>query len=116
MTVSTTAVAWLWLAVAIACEVVGTAALKTASVHPTVISVGAVVLGYLASFVTFALSMRAGMQIGVGYAVWSAVGTAAIVGIGVVFFRESIGPWAVFFLALIVVGVIGLNLTGAHQR
>lgn len=112
---STTAAAWIWLVVAIACEVVGTTALKAASAHPTVLSVGTVAAGYIASFVTFAIAMRAGMQIGVGYAVWSAVGTAAIVGIGVVFYRESIGPWAVFFLALIVIGVIGLNLTGAHR-
>lgn len=106
--------AWLWLTVAIASEVVGTAALKSASAHPGVFNVGAVAAGYVVSFVTFAIAMRAGMQIGVGYAVWSAVGTAAIVAIGVIFYSEAISSWEVFFLAMIIVGVVGLNLAGSR--
>jgi small multidrug resistance pump len=107
--------AWLWLTAAIASEVVGTAALKPASAHPGVFSVGAVAAGYVVSFITFALALRAGMTIGVGYAVWSAVGTAAIVGIGVLFYREVVTPWEVFFLAVIIVGVVGLNLSGSNS-
>lgn len=107
--------AWLWLTAAIASEVVGTAALKSASEHPGVVNVGTVAAGYAVSFITFAIAMRAGMQISIGYAVWSAVGTAAIVTIGVVFYRESISAWEVFFLVVIIVGVIGLNLTGGSH-
>ncbi len=107
--------AWLWLTTAISSEVVGTAALKSASAHPGVFNVGVVVAGYVISFVTFAIALRAGMTIGIGYAVWSAVGTAAIVGIGVLFYRERITPWEVFFLAVIIVGVVGLNLSGSRS-
>lgn len=104
--------AWLWLSAAIATEVVGTTALKSASANPGIVNVSTVAAGYVVSFITFAIAMRAGMQIGVGYAVWSAVGTAAIVAIGVVFYREAISAWEVFFLALIIIGVVGLNLSG----
>lgn len=108
--------AWLWLTTAIATEVVGTSALKSASANPGIVNVTAVAAGYAVSFVTFAFAMRAGMQIGVAYAVWSAVGTAAIVAIGVVFFRDAISAWQIIFLGVIVVGVVGLNLSGAATR
>lgn len=107
--------AWLWLTVAIGSEVVGTTALKSASAHPGVFNVSAVAAGYVVSFITFAIAMRGGIDIGVGYAVWSAVGTAAIVAIGVVAYHEGITPWEIFFLALIIVGVVGLNLSGGES-
>ncbi|MEO7126124.1 MAG: multidrug efflux SMR transporter [Nakamurella sp.] len=107
--------AWLWLTAAIATEVVGTSALKSASENPGIINVSTVAAGYVVSFITFAFAMRAGMQVGVAYAVWSAAGTAAIVAIGVVFYREAISAWEVFFLAVIIVGVVGLNLSGSGR-
>lgn len=107
--------AWLWLTAAIGSEVVGTTALKSASAHPGVFNVSAVAAGYVVSFFTFAIAMRAGMTIGVGYAVWSAVGTAAVVAIGVFVYREGITAWEVFFLAMIIAGVVGLNMSGGQS-
>lgn len=107
--------AWIWLLVAIGSEVGATAALRQASDHPNATNVGLVVAGYLVSFLTFAVALRKGMEVGTGYAVWSAVGTAAIAVIGVLAFGESTNPWKFVFLGVIVVGVVGLNLVGGHS-
>lgn len=105
-------VQWLWLWAAIGCELVGTIALKSASAHPGVVNVGVVTAGYVASMVGLALALRAGMQVGIAYAVWSGVGTAAIAVIGAVFLGESANVWKFAFIGVIIVGVVGLNLVG----
>lgn len=106
--------AWLMLAGAIAAEVVATATLK-ASVGmtrpaPTVI----VVAGYILSFVLLAQALRLRLQVSVAYAVWSGVGTAAIALIGALALHEPLTGLKVAGIALIIVGVVVLNLAGGH--
>jgi len=49
------------------------------------------------------------------YAVWSGIGTAAIALIGVVFFYETLGWVGIGGIVLIVLGVVLLNASGAHN-
>ena len=53
-----------------------------------------------------------GIDLSVAYAVWSGVGTAIVAAIGIVWFGEPAEPWKLFSLALIVLGVAGLHLSG----
>jgi small multidrug resistance pump len=52
------------------------------------------------------------MPVSVAYAVWSGVGTALVAAVGYFFLDESMGWLKALSLALIVVGVVGLNLAG----
>ena len=54
------------------------------------------------------------LPVSVTYAVWAGVGTAAIAVIGVLFLGESWDAAKVIGIALIVAGVVLLNLHGAH--
>ena len=54
------------------------------------------------------------MDLGVVYATWSALGTAAIAIIGVVIYDDSITIWRAAGLLLIIIGVMLLNLSGGH--
>jgi small multidrug resistance pump len=54
------------------------------------------------------------LPVSTAYAVWSGVGTASIALIGAVWLGESWDPTKVVALALIVAGVVMLNLHGAH--
>ncbi len=112
--ITTSGSAWLLLSVAIAAEVLATSLLKAASQHPRAWIVGVVALGYLVGFLALALALRAGMSVGVAYAIWSAVGTAAIAVIGVVVYREPATVGKAGFIALIIAGVVGLELTSRH--
>lgn len=100
------------LSVAIAVEVVATALLPRAEglTHP---GWSAVVLGgYAVSIWLLALVVRT-MPVSVAYAVWSGVGTAVVAAIGYWFLGESMGWVKSVSLAMIIVGVVGVNLVTA---
>jgi len=50
------------------------------------------------------------IEVGVAYAVWSALGSLIVSTVGIVFFNESCDAKKLTCLALIAVGVVGLNL------
>jgi small multidrug resistance pump len=104
---------WMILYAAIAFEVFGTAALKLSNgmQKPAIFAAS---LGlYAISFVLLSKSLQA-MPIGMAYAVWSGVGTLMIILIGVFWFKEAMTIWHVIFMAMIIIGAIGLNLTASH--
>lgn len=103
---------WLYLIAAILSEVAGTLALKAAGQgRPGAIAV--VVVGYLASFALLALVLRR-IEISTAYAVWAGAGTALIALIGMSVLGEPTSAAKLASILLIVVGVVGLNLSGAH--
>ena len=50
------------------------------------------------------------LELGFVYAVWSGIGTAAAAIIGIFLFHESVSTPKIACIALIIVGVVGLNL------
>lgn len=105
---------YLLLLGAIFAEGTATSLLKSAEgftrLWPTVICLA----GYAVSFALLALSISRGMQTDVAYALWSAIGTAAIVLIAVLFLGSSLSLAKVAGIGLIIAGVVTLNLAGAH--
>ncbi|WP_336206905.1 DMT family transporter [Nonomuraea sp. LPB2021202275-12-8] len=106
--------AWLLLALAIACEVTATSALKLSNgfTHPGWTT--ATALGYIASFALLAQVLKLHLDMGTAYAVWAGAGTAAIALIGALFMGETLTPIKIGGILLIIGGVIVLNLAGAH--
>jgi small multidrug resistance pump len=69
---------------------------------------------YGLSIVFLTLALRK-IGIATAYAIWSGIGTAAIAVIGITYFKEPANIWKVLSLGLIILGVVGLNLTeGKH--
>ena len=106
-------VAFVLLAVAIVIEVCSTAALPRTDGFRDPVWASAVVLGYAVSIWLLALVVQR-LPVSVTYAVWSGLGTAGIAVIGVVFLGESWSAVKITAIALIVVGVVVLNLQAAH--
>ncbi len=52
------------------------------------------------------------IEVSVAYAIWSGVGTALIATLGILYFKESLTLLKLVSLALVIIGVIGLNLSG----
>ncbi|KZS71492.1 multidrug transporter [Mycobacterium kansasii] len=106
--------AYLFLFCAIFAEVVATSLLKSTEgftrLWPTVVCLS----GYAVAFALLALSIARGMQTDVAYALWSAIGTAAIVLIAVLFLGSQVSLAKVLGVGLIIGGVLTLNLAGAH--
>jgi len=101
---------WLLLLGAIALEVVSTSLLN-ASQGMTRWSYGlAAMVGYGVCFWLLAFAMTR-IPMGVAYAVWSGLGSVAIAVIGWVVFRQNLTLAQTGFMALILIGAIGLNLS-----
>ncbi|MCX4879957.1 MULTISPECIES: multidrug efflux SMR transporter [unclassified Streptomyces] len=105
--------AFLMLLAAIAAEVGGTTAMKFSDgfsrLWPSLLTLA----GYGVSFALLAQTLKT-MSVGAAYAVWAGLGTAAIVAIGMVFLGEQMTVQKAAGIALIIVGVVVLNLGGAH--
>ena len=54
------------------------------------------------------------LEISLAYAVWAGVGTAAVAVIGMAALGESVNALKLASIALVIGGVVGLNLSGAN--
>jgi small multidrug resistance pump len=104
---------YLLLSFAIVAEVIGTTAMKFSDGFTRLWPSTLTVVSYLVSFGLLAQTLR-GMAVGTAYAIWSAAGTALIAVIGIVALGESAAPLRMTGLALVIVGVVLINLSGAH--
>jgi small multidrug resistance pump len=98
----------LWLALAIASEIVATVSLKLSDGFTKPLPVVAVIAGYGLSFYALSITLRT-IPLGVVYAIWSGVGTAAVVVLGLFLFREALDAVKVAGIGLIIAGVVVLN-------
>jgi len=55
------------------------------------------------------------IDISVAYAIWSAAGIVILTIIGIFIFNENINTLKVVSIALIVIGVVGVNLSGVSN-
>ena len=105
---------WLILSGAILFEVGGTTSMKVAAQTGHWLAWTLVFALYAVSFVLLAQALK-GIEVGTAYAIWAGVGTALIAMIGVVWFAESLTLVKLGSIALIIAGVVGLNLAGSHS-
>ena len=101
--------ALLLLVLAIVSEVAGTAGLKASEGFGRMGPSALAVIGYALAFYFLAQSLRY-IPLGVAYAIWSGLGTVGSVLLGLLVWKEVLGPIHVFGIALIVVGVVVLNV------
>ncbi|GLS05525.1 multidrug transporter [Chitiniphilus shinanonensis] len=99
---------WLVLGLAVFTEIVWALSLKYVQTNPSPwVIAGSVVL----SFVNMALlsfAMR-GIPAGTAYAIWTGLGAVGVTIGGIIWFGDPLGAARVAFLALIVIGVVGLK-------
>jgi small multidrug resistance pump len=103
----------LLLVLAIAVEVGATISLRESDGFTRLVPSVIVVVGYAASFYLLSLILRE-LSVGTTYAIWAGAGTAAIAVIGIVVLGEPATAVKLVSIALIIAGVIGLNLSGGH--
>ncbi|MBW0271879.1 multidrug transporter [Nocardia sp. MH4] len=102
------------LALAIASEVTATVSLKLSEGFTKLVPSIVVVIGYATAFYFLSQALKRGMAIGVAYGIWSAVGVAAIALIGVLLLGERLTLVQVGGIGLVILGVLALELGGAH--
>jgi small multidrug resistance pump len=107
---------YLYLAAAIISEVVATSFLKYASGPKNVwwayIIVG---VGYVLSFVLLSITLRAGVPLGIAYAIWAGAGVVVVAIISWLVFHESL-TWQQIVGMILVIGGVGLLELGAAKH
>ena len=104
---------WLTLAGAILIEVCATLLLRASDGFRKKIWIAPMLIGYLVSFTLLSVTLSLGMPVGIAYGVWSAAGVALIAVIARVLFADPLTPLMMGGIALIIAGVLTIELTGS---
>ncbi|WP_019551779.1 DMT family transporter [Thermus scotoductus] len=100
---------WVLLLLAVVFEVIGSTGLKASQgfskLGPSVL----VVVGYASAFYFLSLALKT-IPLNTAYAVWSGLGTALIAVWGWLVLKEPMNGAIALGIALIIVGVVVLNL------
>ncbi len=105
---------YVYLFLAIAGEIIGTSFLKTSVGFSKFWPTLACIVSYAACFFLFSKSLLQ-INLSIAYATWAGLGVAASLLISVFLFKESISPLGLLGVALVIIGVVLVNLFGgAH--
>lgn len=52
---------------------------------------------------------------GTAYAVWAGIGAVGTVILAILFFKEPVTSWRIFFLTTLILSIVGLQLTSSHH-
>ncbi|MBE2998360.1 multidrug efflux SMR transporter [Nocardiopsis sp. HNM0947] len=105
---------WIFLAGAILAEVFATTSLKFSEGFTKLLPSIFVVVGYATAFFLLSQALVKGMDLGVAYGIWAAVGVALVAVIGVMFLGESLTWVQTGGIALVIAGVMALEMGGQH--
>lgn len=68
--------------------------------------------GMAVSFILLAKVTKT-LPLGTAYAIWTGIGALGSVLVGIIFFKEPVSFWRIFFVLTLLVGIVGLKLTSA---
>lgn len=100
--------AWLVLGVAVVTEIIWALSLKWAGVQATWQAASVPIVLSFVNMGLLALAMR-GLPAGAAYAIWTGLGAVGVGVCGVWLFGERLSPPQIGFMALIVIGVMGMK-------
>ena len=99
---------YIYLAIAIVSEVVGTAALKASNEFTNLVPSLIVVAGYASAFYFLTLTLRT-IPVGIAYAIWAGAGIVLICLVSWILYKQSLDAPAIIGVALIAAGVVLIN-------
>ncbi|OUS08681.1 QacE family quaternary ammonium compound efflux SMR transporter [Rhodobacterales bacterium 52_120_T64] len=100
---------YLYLLVAVVTETIGTASMQASEQFTRFWPSVLLIVAYGVSFYFLSLTLRY-MQVSIVYAIWSGLGIVLIGIIGWMFFKQSLDFAAILGMALIVAGVVVINM------
>lgn len=102
------------LAAAIAAEIIGALATRFSNGFTRPLPTTLVIVGVVGAYYLLSLVLNRGMAIGVAYAIWAALGVASVAIIGAVFLGDKLTWLQTAGIALVIGGVMALELGGRH--
>ncbi|OAB75514.1 DMT family transporter [Paenibacillus crassostreae] len=102
--------AWIFLALAILFELSGTISMKISHGFTRPWASVFMFIFYGISFTSLNYALTS-IKVGVAYAIWSGAGIILIFLAGMIFFDEKISLASVLWVTVIIVGIVGLNIS-----
>ncbi|MBQ8347427.1 MAG: multidrug efflux SMR transporter [Alphaproteobacteria bacterium] len=104
--------AWICLLGAGIFEMVWVVAMKYAEGFTKIVPSVIMVVGMIFSVGLLGLAVKT-IPLGTGYAIWTGIGAVGAVTYGMIFFGEPVTALRLTFVAMIIVGLVGLKLVSA---
>lgn len=101
--------AYIYLALAIVTEVIGTTLLKSTEEFTKLIPSVIVVIAYISSFYFLTLTLRS-IPVGIAYAVWAGLGIFLVTLFAAIIYKQIPDTATVIGMGLIVIGVVIIHL------
>lgn len=105
---------WILLIMAIGCEVAATLSLRASGGFRRRLWLLPAAAGYIIAFSCLALSLKAGMQVGVAYGIWTAVGVALVALLARVIWKDPLTRMTALGIVLIAAGVLLVEMGASH--
>jgi quaternary ammonium compound-resistance protein SugE len=106
--------AWAYLFIAGIFEIVWAIGLKYTNGFTKVVPSVVTIAGMIISFYFLSLATKV-LPIGTSYTIWTGIGAAGAVILGIILFGEPKSVLRFVFLAFILTGIIGLKITAGGQ-
>ncbi|WOV86718.1 multidrug efflux SMR transporter [Sporosarcina oncorhynchi] len=103
--------AWIYLVIASLGEIFGVISINLFLQKRNWQRLLMIIVTFSFGFLFLSLAMR-DIPMGTAYAIWTGLGAAGAVLIGILFFNETAGWKRIFFLCLIIGGAVGLKIFG----
>ena len=105
--------AWIYLIAAGILETLWAVAMKASNGFTLLIPSLITVLAMIGSVALLALAMKT-LPLGTAYVVWTGIGALGAVLVGILIFREPVTAPRLLYMALLLIGIIGLKITSAE--
>lgn len=106
---------WLYLILASFCEIAFAGSLKLTQNFTNLKWSVIFVAFYVLSIVLLNKAVQT-IHIGTAYAIWTGIGAAGTVLIGIFYFKEPVNFWRIFFLCTLILSIIGLKFFTAENN
>jgi len=100
---------WIYLIIASLGEIFGVISINLYIQKKSIGRLGLIVLTFAFGFIFLALAMR-DIPMGTAYAIWTGLGAAGAVLMGILFFKEPASWKRLVFLTFIIAGAVGLKV------
>lgn len=104
---------WIYLILAGLLEVFWSTCLKFSNGFSEIRFTVLTLVGMVLSFIFLSQATKV-LPLGTSYAIWTGIGALGAVIVGIVLFREPFTARRIFFVAMLLVGIVGLKFTASQ--
>ena len=104
---------WIFLVIAGGLEVLWSTCMKYSEGFTDLKFSILTIIGMIFSFLFLSQATNS-LPLGTAYAVWTGIGALGAVIVGIVLFKEPVTAARIFFVSLLLIGIVGLKATSGH--